>query len=379
MRRLRALAFVVIPWCGLALATDDPQSDAARVSKDVQSLPAVDQRNIASGVVQILRGRKIFRFDTFGDEAFWGDTLGLHRAIAGQANGGVGAGLSPKAALELGLKVDVNALPHSLRNELRRGRVDLTNPAITVALLKLDAVVGVRGFFDERSDRLQSVGITCALCHSTVDNSLAPGIGTRLDGWAARDLNVGAIIALSPSVQPFVDLLRLAQPGIDAATVRAVLRSWGPGKFDAELLLDGQAFRPDGKSAATLIPPAFGLAGVNMHTWTGWGSVTHWNAFVANLEMQGSGTFYDPRLNDASKFPIAAAAGFGDVRKDPDLITGKLAALHVYQLSLPAPRAPSSGFNAASRAATGAVRLSSEKPASPWLIRAATSSADGVR
>jgi hypothetical protein len=347
MRRLRALALVMIPWCGLALATDDQQSDVARVSKDVQSLPAVDQRNIASGVVEILRGRKIFRFDTFGDEAFWGDTLGLHRAIAGQANGGVGAGLSPKAALELGLKVDVNALPHSLRNELRRGRVDLTNPAITVALLKLDAVVGVRGFFDERNDRLQSVGITCALCHSTVDNSLAPGIGTRLDGWAARDLNVGAIIALSPSVQPFVDLLRLAQPGIDAAAVRSVLRSWGPGKFDAELLLDGKAFRPDGKSAATLIPPAFGLAGVNMHTWTGWGSVTHWNAFVANLEMQGSGTFYDPRLNDASKFPIAAAAGFGDVRKNPDLITGKLAALHVYQLSLPAPRAPSSSFNAA--------------------------------
>jgi hypothetical protein len=338
MSRLCALAFVVILWCGLASATDDAHSDTARIAKDVQSLPAVDQRNIASGVVEILRGRKIFRFDTFGDEAFWGDTLGLHRAIAGQANGGVGAGLSPKAALELGLKVDVNALPHSLRNELRRGRVDLTNPAITVALLKLDAVVGVRGFFDERNDRLQSVGITCALCHSTVDDSFAPGIGTRLDGWAARDLNVGSIIALSPSVQPFVDLLRLAQPGIDAAAVRAVLRSWGPGKFDAELLLDGQAFRPDGKSAATLIPPAFGLAGVNMHTWTGWGSVTHWNAFVANLEMQGSGTFYDPRLNDASKFPIAAAAGFGDVRKDPDLITGKLAALHVYQLSLPAPR-----------------------------------------
>jgi hypothetical protein len=347
MSRLCALAFVIILWCGLAAATDDPHSDVARISKDVQSLPAVDQRNIASGVVQILRGRKIFRFDTFGDEAFWGDTLGLHRAIAGQANGGVGAGLSPKAALELGLKVDVNALPRSLRNDLRRGRVDLTNPAVTVALLKLDAVVGVRGFFDERNERLQSVGITCALCHSTVDNSLAPGIGTRLDGWAARDLNVGAIIALSPSVQPFVDLLRLAQPGIDAAAVRTVLRSWGPGKFDAELLMDGKAFRPDGKSAATLIPPAFGLAGVNLHTWTGWGSVTHWNAFVANLEMQGSGTFYDPRLNDASKFPIAAAAGFGDTRKDPDLITSKLAALHVYQLSLPAPRAPSGTFNAA--------------------------------
>ncbi len=345
MTWLRAVAFVIFSSCGLAFAADDPSStDIARMSRDVQSLPAVDQRNIASGLVQILRGRKTFRFDTFGDEAFWGDTLGLHRAIAGQANGGVGAGLSPKAALELGLKVDVNALPHSLRSDLRRGRVDLTSPATTLALLKLDAVVGVRGFFDERNQRLQSVGITCALCHSTVDNSFAPGIGTRLDGWAARDLNVGAIIALSPSVQPFVDLLRLAQPGINAAAVRSVLRSWGPGKFDAELLLDGQAFRPDGKSAATLIPPAFGLAGVNLHTWTGWGSVTHWNGFVANLEMQGSGTFYDPRLNDASKFPIAAAAGFGDVRNDPDLITGKLAALHVYQLSLPSPRPQSSSF-----------------------------------
>jgi len=347
MSRLRACVFLVLLACGVASASDDQQSDVARMSQDLQSLPPAEQRNLANGFVEILRGRKIFRFDTFGDQAFWGDTLGLHRAIAGQANGGVGAGLSPKAALELGLKVDVNALPHSLRNELRHGRVDLNDPAKTLALLKLDAVVGVRGFFDERNRRLESVGITCALCHSTVDNSFAPGIGNRLDGWAARDLNVGAIIAFSPSVQPFVDLLRLAQPGIDAAAVRSVLRSWGPGRFDAELLLDGKAFRPDGKSASTLIPPAFGLAGVNMHTWTGWGSVTHWNAFVANLEMQGSGTFYDPRLNDATKFPIAAAAGFADVRKDPDLITGKLAALHVFQLSLPAPRAPSSSFNAA--------------------------------
>jgi hypothetical protein len=350
MNSLRAFAFVIVSCvalCGLAHAADDSPSDLDRIASDVQSMPSVDQRNIASGVMEILRGRKIFRFDTFGDEAFWGGALGLHRAIAGQANGGVGAGLSPKAALELGLKVDVNALPDSLRSDLRRGRVDLTKPATTLALLKLDAVVGLRGFFDESSGRLRSVGITCALCHSTVDNSLAPGIGNRLDGWAARDLNVGAIIAFSPSVQPFVDLLRLAQPGINAATVRTVLRSWGPGKFDAELLLDGKAFRPDKKSAATLIPPAFGLAGVNLHTWTGWGSVTHWNGFVANLEMQGSGTFYDPRLNDAAKFPIAAAAGFADVRKDPDLITSKLAPLHVYQLSLLAPRPPAGTFNAA--------------------------------
>jgi hypothetical protein len=350
MQSLRTLALGIVSsltLCAPALAHDDDLSDLSHVARDAQSLPAADQRNLAHAFVEILRGRKIFRFDTFGDQAFWGDTLGLHRAIAGQANGGVGAGLSPKTALELGLKVDVDALPGKLRSDLRRGRVDLNNPATTLALLKLDAVVGVRGFFDDGSGRLQSVGITCALCHSTVDNSFAPGIGNRLDGWAARDLNVGAIIALSPSVQPFVDLLQLAQPGIDAATVRTVLRSWGPGKFDAELLLDGKAFRPDGKSAATLIPPAFGLAGVNMHTWTGWGSVTHWNAFVANLEMQGSGTFYDPRLNDAAKFPIAAAAGFADVRKDPDLISSKLAPLHVYQLSLPAPRAPFGTFNAA--------------------------------
>jgi hypothetical protein len=347
MHSLRALVVLVssLTLCGPALARDDDSSELSHITRDAQSLPRADQYALASGVREILRGRKIFRFDTFGDQAFWGDTLGLHRAIAGEANGGVGGGLSPKAALGLGLKVDVDALPGKLRSDLRHNRVDLDNPATTLALLRLDAVVGVRGFFDDSSGRLQSVGITCALCHSTVDNSFGPGIGHRLDGWAARDLNVGAIIALSPNVQPFVDLLRLAQPGIDAATVRSVLRSWGPGKFDAELLLDGKAFRPDGKSAATLIPPAFGLAGVNLHTWTGWGSVTHWNAFVANLEMQGSGTFYDPRLNDAAKFPIAAAAGFGDVRKDPDLITAKLAPLHVYQLSLPAPRAPYGSYD----------------------------------
>jgi hypothetical protein len=306
-----------------------------------------DLRNLHAAIEQIEDGKKIFRRDTFGDEAFWGDTLRLHAAIAGSANGGVGAGLSPKAALTLGLKVDVEALPSALRDELRRGQVNLDSPATTLALLKLDAVVGVRGFFDDTGRRLRSVGITCALCHSTVDDSLAPGIGRRLDGWAARDLNVGAIIAFAPNVQPFVDLLRIVDPSIDAATVRTVLRSWGPGKFDAELLMDGKAFRPDGKSAATLIPPAFGLAGVNLHTWTGWGSVTHWNGFVANLEMQGQGTFFDPRLNDAIKFPIAAEAGFGDVRRKPDLVTPKLAPLHVYQLSLAAPRPPRGSFDAA--------------------------------
>jgi hypothetical protein len=173
----------------------------------------------------------------------------------------------------------------------------------------------------------------------------APGIGHRLDGWANRDLNVGAIIGLSPNLKPVADLLQVDQP-----TVRTVVNSWGPGKFDAELFLDGKAFRPDGKTAATLIPAAFGLAGVNLHTWTGWGSVTYWNAFVANLEMHGQGTFYDPRLNDASKFPVAARGGFGNMRNVPDRITPKLAALQVYQLALLAPTPPKGSFGRAAAA-----------------------------
>jgi hypothetical protein len=291
-----------------------------------------------------LEGRQTFRFDTFGDEAFWGGQLQLHKAIQGEQFGGVGPGVSPATALAVGLKVDVDALPASLAQQIKKGQVNLDDPAVTLALLKLNAVVGVTGFF-HKDGTLEAMGIQCALCHSTVDNSLVPGIGHRLDGWANRDLNVGAIIALSPNLQPFSDLL-----GVDEATVRTVLNSWGPGKFDAELILDGKAFRPDGKSAATLIPPAFGLAGVNLHTWTGWGGVPHWNAFVANLEMGGQGTFYDPRLNDAEKFPIAAANDFGDVRNTPDRITPKLAALHFYQLAIPAPAAPKGSFQPAAAA-----------------------------
>ncbi len=293
-------------------------------------------------------GRHTFRFDTFGDEAFWGDTLHLHQAIEGQRFGGVGPGVSPATALAVGLKVDVDALPPDLIQNLKNGQVDLNDPATTLALLKLNAVVGVTGFFDNQGN-LKSMGIQCALCHSTVDNSFAPGIGHRLDGWANRDLNVGVIVGLSPNLQPVADLL-----GVDVATVKTVLNSWGPGKFDAELFLDGKAFRPDGKSAAVLIPPAFGLAGVNLHTWTGWGSITYWNAFVANLEMHGKGTFFDPRLNDAAQFPVAARAGFGNVRNTPDLITSKLPALQFYQLAIPAPPAPSGSFDAAA-AARGAV------------------------
>ncbi len=217
--------------------------------------------------------------------------------------------------------------------------MNLDDPAVTLALLQQNAVVGLTGFFGS-ANNLQSIGIQCALCHSTVDNAVAPGIGHRLDGWANRDLNVGAIVNLAPDLSAIAALL-----GTDQATVRKVLAAWGPGKFDAELLLDGKGFRPDGKSAAVLLPPAFGLAGVNLHTWTGWGSVTYWNAFVANLAMHGQGTFFDPRLNDATKFPVAARAGFGNVRKQPDLITPKLSALHFYQLALPAPSPPEGSFD----------------------------------
>jgi len=299
----------------------------------------------------IQEGKQIFRFDTFGDEDFWGGQLRLHEAIEGEQFGGVGPGVNPKTALSVGLKVDVEALPRSLRRQLRRGNVDLDDPAVTLALLKLDAVVGVKGFFNDDGS-LNAVGITCALCHSTVDDSFAPGIGHRLDGWANRDLNVGAIVALSPDLSPFETLL-----GVDRDAVLAVLNSWGPGKFDAELVLDGKAFNPqqvtDGVvtgtnvSGATLLPPAFGLAGVNLHTWTGWGSVPYWNAFVANIEMHGKGNFYDPRLDNADQFPLAAANGFGHIQtpEDEDLITPKLPALHAYQISLLAPMPPKGSFD----------------------------------
>lgn len=293
----------------------------------------------AHAVRQVREGRDTFRYATFGDEAFWGDGLGLHLSIAGAANGGTGPGVSPATALAVGLKVDVDALPRSLQKAIGRGQVNLQDPATTLALLRLDAVVGVTGVFD-RQGRMTSMGIQCALCHSTVDDSFVPGIGHRRDGWANRDLNVGAIVALAPHLEGVATLL-----GTDVATVRAVLNSWGPGKFDAGLFLDGKAFRPDGKSAATLIPPAFGLAGVNMHTWTGWGGVSHWNAFVANLEMHGQGTFFDRRLDDAVKFPIAARERFGHVRAEEDLITPLLPGLQIYQLSLEAPTAPRGSFD----------------------------------
>ena len=305
---------------------------------------ANDVRIEANAETMLDRGREIFRFDTFGNEGFWGGMLRLHEAIEGAQLGGVGPGVSPRTALAVGLKVDVDALTPQLKRGIVNGSLSLDDPANTVALLRLKAVVGLTGFFDNQQ-RLKSVGIQCALCHSTVDDSLTAGVGHRLDGWPNRDLNVGVIINLSPDLSPFENALQ-----VDEATVRTVLTNWGPGKFDAELLFDGKGFRPDGKTAATLLPAAFGLAGINLHTYTGWGSVPHWNALVANLEMQGVGRFYDPRLNDTNTFPVAARLGFGDVKNTPDLVTSKLPALHFYQLAIPAPKPPRGSFDSAAAA-----------------------------
>ena len=286
-------------------------------------------------------GRQTFRYDTFGSEAFWGDALQLHKAIAGSKNGGVGPGVSPKTALSVGLKVDADALPAALKNQLKAGKVNLDDPATTIALLKLNAVVGVTAFANPDGS-VRSMGIQCAFCHSTVDNSFAPGIGKRLDGWPNRDLNVGAIVSLAPNLSPFTNLL-----GVDVETVKKVLASWGPGRYDAFLNKDGKALRPDGKQAGTLIPPAYGLAGVDLATSTGSGSVTYWNAYVGVTQMHGMGTYYDARFGNKDQYPVSAKSGAWNTREKPDRVTAKLAALHVYQLSIPAPKAPAGSYDAA--------------------------------
>ena len=326
----------------VALATTLSQCTSSNGQSQQKTTPKVDDPISQNAHKMLEEGRQVFRFETFGDEVYWTDALQLHKAIAGEKHGGVGGGLSPKAALAAGLKVDMDVIPANVAADIKAGKVNLDDPAVTLTLLQLNAVVGVKGTFDNNKN-LVSIGVTCASCHSTVDDAFSPGIGHRLDGWANRDLNVGAVISMAPNLKPITDAL-----GVDVATVKKVLASWGPGKFDAELNLDGKAFRPDGKPAATLIPEAFGHAGHNLHTWTGgWGNVTYWNAYVANLELQGRGNFYDPRLMDAKQYPVAAKAGFGNKRSNPDMVTAKLAALQFYQLAIPAPPAPDSMYNKA--------------------------------
>jgi len=290
----------------------------------------------------IAQGKQIFRFDDFADTSFWSGLLHIDKAIAGMNNGGFGPGVTPKDALAIGLKVDAEALPPEVIEGIKSGAISLDSPSSTLALLKLNAVVGVNGYFTE-TGALKSIGITCASCHSTVDNSFAFGIGKRLDGWPNRDLNVGGVISLTDNALPIANLLHVDEP-----TLRRVLGLWGPGKFSAILFMDGKAFNDQngGKVAANLIPAAFGLKDITLTTYTGWGDISYWNNFVANLEMHGKGTFFDPRLNDP-KYPIAVENHFYDVRNDPDLITSKLPALRAYQHSIDAPQPPAASFNQA--------------------------------
>ena len=332
----------------LAAACDERQTgaDEAATAQRGRTDQALSVAEVADEVSQTIAslerlraGKRAFRFETYGDEAFWGGKLRLHEAISGEGHGGVGPGISPSTALALGLKVDVEALPRKLRRDIERRRVDLEDPATTLALLQLDAVIGLKGFFDAEG-KLESVGIQCALCHSVVDDRFAPGIGRRRDGWPNRDLDVGAIVAAAPDLTAFTDLL-----GVDDETLRTVLRGWGRGKFDAFVNLDGKATRPDGGSAATLIPPLFGLEGVGLMSWNGWGGIGAWMPMVIVLELHGQGTFADRRLRDATQFPIAAANGFDRVVNSPDRVTPHLAALLAYVESLDPPPAPEGSYD----------------------------------
>ena len=335
-----AMVLAVAAYSQTAPAVETGVAPKAAVVKAL----ATDSTIVENAKTLLEKGRAIFRFETFGDEAWWTDTIQLHKAIAGERHGGIGAGVSPATALAVGLKVDIDAIPRNIQQHIRLGKVDLGDPALTLTLLELDAVVGVKATLGDDRNSIRKLGVTCALCHSTVDDSFAPGIGHRLDGWPNRDLNVGLIVSLSPNLQPIADLLQT-----DVPTVKTVLNSWGPGRYDAWLDKDGKAFRPDGGQAGTLIPPAFGLAGVNLHTWTGSGSVPYWNAYVAATQMRGTDvTFFDPRLSDPVQYPVAARSGSWDTRgSDPANASAKLDALHFYQLSIPAPTPPAGSFDAA--------------------------------
>ncbi len=254
----------------------------------------------------LAEGRRIFRFETFGDEQFWTDTARMHEVVQ--------KSVSAATALSVGLKVDAEAIPADVAAAIKAGQVDLNSPATTVTLLKLNAVVGLRGSVSTIGgrDTLVQLGITCALCHSTVDNSFAKGIGRRMDGWPNTDLNVGAIIGLSPAI---------------TAAQKAVYSSWGAGKYDPR-------FNIDGKSTPLVLPPAYGLASIRNETFTAEGPISYWNAYVAITQMHGRGNFLDRRLGI-------------DIRQSPDLVAPKLAALRAYQHSLQAPPPPAGSFDAA--------------------------------
>ena len=310
MRLIGAVLVVFVFVLALALAV----STAGPLAHDD---PKLDRSGPGAAIADL--GRTIFRFDTFGDEQLWTDVLRMHEVVAG---------VDPATALAVGLKVDAEALPPAIVAALQRGEVDLTDPAVTIELLRLNAVVGLRGRVDD-TGQLISLGTTCALCHSTVDDSFAPGIGKRLDGWANTDLNVGAIVALSPA--------------LDDAT-RAEFRTWGPGMYDPRHhAFDGMNIIPlNSPSLPVVIPPIYGLKDVGFETYTGDGPISYWNSYVGVSQMGGQGNFFDPRL------PLR-------IVQKPDLVTPKLLPLLAYQLTLQTPEPPEGSFDR--RAAKRGARL----------------------
>ena len=265
--------------------------EAQPVTKDGQPARAETSPTVDA------EGQRVFRFDTFGDAQFWTDTLRLNEVVE--------KSVDPTTALKVGLKVDADVLPAGILE-----KVDLKSPATTVALLKMNAIVGIQAIVDS-NNHITRLGVTCALCHSTVDDSVMHGIGHRKDGWPNRDLNSGAIIALSPALP---------------ADKKAVYNSWGPGKYDPR-------FNQDGKNTPLVIPPAYGLAQVKNETYTAEGPLSYWNAYVAVTQMGGHGNFSDARLGI-------------DIKQSPDMVTSKLPALRAYQHSLPAPSPPAGSFTA---------------------------------
>ena len=303
MRFIGAASFVLV--LAMAFALSDPAS-ATRAEEQGRSFGS-------KGEQRPLDGRAIFRFDTFGDEQLWTDVLRIHEVIASVVD--------PATALAVGLKVDLEALPQGVITALQAGDIDLGDPAVTIELLRLNAVVGLQGTVNELG-QLTSVGVTGALCHSTVDDSFAPGIGRRLDGWANTALNVGAIVALSPALDP---------------ATKAEFNAWGPGMYDPRHhYFDGDNIVPlNDPSLPIVIPPIYGLRGVGFETFSADGPISYWNAYVGIGQMGGQGTFHDPRVPPAGIF----------ITQTPDLVTPKLPALLDYQLSLRTPEPPKGSFN----------------------------------
>jgi mono/diheme cytochrome c family protein len=297
---LREPTLLLTLVCGLTVGCTPGQ--AAMEAASAGTLEAANEMSPQ----RLADGRQIFRFDTFGDEQFWTDTARMHEVVQ--------KSVSPATALSVGLKVDADAIPPDVAQAIKAGQVDLNSPATTVTLLKLNAVVGLKGTVSTVNgrDTLTRLGITCALCHSTVDNSFSAGIGKRLDGWPNGDLNVGAIIALSPAI---------------TASQKAVYSSWGKGKYDPR-------FSIDGKSTPLVLPPAYGLRSVRNETFTAEGPISYWNAYVAVTQMHGRGNFSDPRLGI-------------NITQSPDMVTSKLPALRQYQHSLTTPPPPAGSFDAA--------------------------------